>query len=122
MNSIVNEKIDRFRKEIKNIFRSYAFRHPEDIIHQNVMRIDELAHRLYLSAGNCIVGNKENISKLQHQIESLNPENVLNRGYSMLFKEDKLISSINAVEIKDIVSMKLKDGHLDSTIIGKFHD
>lgn len=122
MNSVVNERIDNFKTKIKTISRSYAFRRPEDIIHQNFIRVDELTHRIFMASANCITSNKENISKLQQQLRTLNPDNVLTRGYSMLFKEGEIISSINSVEIDDIVSMKLKDGHLNSTIIGKFHD
>ena len=41
-----------------------------------------------------------------------NPINILNRGYSILSKENETITSINQISIRDKVEITLKDGRL----------
>jgi exodeoxyribonuclease VII large subunit len=122
LNSNIIEKVKSYRSDIRNIARSYAFRRPEDIIQQNSIRIDELTHRVFIAANNNMIAVQEMIRRLQGQLDNLNPDSVLSRGYSMMFKDDELITSVENLEINDLVSIKLKDGHVESSIIGKFHD
>ena len=60
--------------------------------------------------------------KLKDHFSSLNPDNVLKRGYSMTIKDGNLVKSINDVDEGDQVSVKLLDGILKNTVIGKNYD
>jgi exodeoxyribonuclease VII large subunit len=122
MNSTVKDKVGELRLDIKNIIRSYAFRRPQDVVHQNYLRIDEFTHRLFLAANNIMIIHKDLIKKLNSQLHSLNPTNVIARGYSMMFKDDILITSIDQVQVEDLVSLKLKDGKVASKIVRKYYD
>jgi exodeoxyribonuclease VII large subunit len=121
INSILAEKQESLKLDIKNIMRSYAFRRPEDVVHQYFLRIDDMENRIYLAANNIMTSSNELVAKIKGHLESLNPNNVMKRGYSMIFKEGLLVKSVNDVEIKDIVSMKLQDGKVDSKIMRKYY-
>ena len=121
INSILAEKLESLKLDIKNIIRSYAFRRPEDVVHQYFLRIDELENRIYLTANNMMTSSRELVGKIKGHLDSLNPNNVMERGYSMIFKNGFLVKSVNDVEVKDVVSMKFKDGKVDSTIMRKYY-
>jgi exodeoxyribonuclease VII large subunit len=118
--SYFNQYITKLKNDIRNILRSYAFRRPEDIIRQYALRIDELTHRFFLVGKNSIQIKNELVKTHQKRLLSLNPDNVIERGYSMTFKNGKLIFSIQNVEIADQITVKLKEGKLDSTVLNKY--
>ncbi len=56
------------------------------------------------------------ISKKIEVLESINPLAVLERGYTLVYKEGKLIRSVKSVHLGDIVTLQLKDGTLQAEI------
>ena len=60
---------------------------------------------------------KYRIDSLTEKLTILNPNNILNRGYALVVKNDKIISSINDVNIKENIEIKMKDGYIDSFVI-----
>ena len=52
-------------------------------------------------------------------LNSINPAAVLGRGYGIVTKQDKLVSSINAVEIDDEIQLSLTDGSLKARVLAK---
>jgi exodeoxyribonuclease VII large subunit len=117
--NLFNEYINQARNNINNILRSYAFRRPEDIIQQHALRVDELTHRLLLAGKHRLTSKNEEVLTLQKNLFSLNPDNVLARGYSMLFKDDRLISSVHNVDVDDRIIMKVKDGKISGKVLEK---
>ena len=59
------------------------------------------------------------------QLETLNPKNVLSRGYSLTMNEEgKVVTSINDVKVNNSVTIVLQDGQLTSKVerIQKDHE
>ncbi len=52
-------------------------------------------------------------------LNSINPLYILDKGYSIVYKDDKIIKSIVDIEIGDIVKVKLAKGELESNILDK---
>ena len=55
----------------------------------------------------------ENIGK---QLKILAPENVLARGYSIIYKDKKAITSVTGLKNKDQIIIKMKDGEVESSV------
>jgi exodeoxyribonuclease VII large subunit len=74
------------------------------------MRIDRiLFHKLSLS--------KSRLAGLGARLQSLNPLNVLQRGYAIVSDEHgRIISSSKQVNIGDQIKVKLADGVLESEV------
>ena len=100
------------------------------------MLIDNLNKALYkiidnnkvklFTLKNCYVLNNPDIlykykmDKINHlisKLEVLNPLNTLSRGYSLVEKEGKIISSIKKVKKDDELKISLKDGEFISKVI-----
>lgn len=52
-------------------------------------------------------------------IESIHPKSVLRRGYAILQKNGKLVSSISAIETGDNLDIDLKDGKITAKVTNK---
>jgi exodeoxyribonuclease VII large subunit len=121
LSSKITQNISHLRKEIINIQKSYAFRRPKDILQQKMMQIEELTQRLQRAGLNQFFDYHKKVEGLQNRINSLNPENVLNRGYAMVLKEGIPVSSIKKVSVDDRIDIKLKDGQIISKVLDKNH-
>ena len=89
--------IDNKEKELIKTKNTYIFKKPYQILDKNKNKYIQI------------------ISKL----ETLSPLLTLKRGYSIVKKEDKIINSIEDVNIEDEININLSDGIIKSKIIGK---
>jgi exodeoxyribonuclease VII large subunit len=118
----IRDQVSRMRSEIINIQHSYSFRRPKDVLQKYILQIEEITQRIYLAIKHKSAKEKVIIKNFEKQLQSLNPYSVLNRGYSMVFKDEKLVSSVNLIEIDDKLSVKLKDGKIDSQVLSKKYE
>ena len=101
-----------------------------DIVIDNLDRvihkiIDNNKMRLFTSSNSYVLNNpsilyKYSDQKLSHiisKLEVLNPLNTLNRGYAIIKKDNKVLSSIKNINDEDVVTISLKDGEVSSKII-----
>lgn len=87
--------------------------------------LEDTKIRLYTCKNSYILNNpdvlyKYSKQKLDHiisKLEVLNPLNTLNRGYAIIKKDDKVLSSTKKVKENDVVTITLKDGSISSKII-----
>ena len=83
--------------------------------------------KLFTLSNSYILNNPNMLYKYQSQklnyviskLEVLNPLNTLSRGYAIMKKDNKVVSSLNDIEKDDIVTITLKDGNIESKVIGK---
>ena len=81
--------------------------------------------RLFKCSENYILNNPEVLYKFKSQklegiinkLEVLNPLNTLNRGYAIIKKDNKVLSSIKNINNDDIIKISLKDGEVSSKVI-----
>ena len=65
---------------------------------------------------NKILNCSKILSEKLIQLETLSPLKTLARGYSLVYKEDQLVKTANAVTSGDQVSIQLSDGTVSATI------
>jgi len=67
------------------------------------------------------LGEKERyqMARVLSVLNALSPLAVLERGYAIPFFEDKILKSVDAVNVDDIIQLHLADGKLDARILEK---
>lgn len=111
-------KIINKNKEIINDYENMV-KNYNPVIRINTLKFKNAE---YLKTIKSIIFNKIDnykyrIDSLTEKLNILNPNNILNRGYALVVKNDKIISSINDVNIKENIEIKMKDGYIDSFVI-----
>lgn len=111
INSLIND-INNYSKQIellspiKRIDDGFK---TLDIINNNI-------NNLY----NQIINNNE--KKIDHNIEKmiiLNPLNIIKKGYSIVYKNNNVISSTNSIDEDDVLDIRLSDGIIKTKVIEK---
>ncbi|MBR1377498.1 MAG: exodeoxyribonuclease VII large subunit [Bacilli bacterium] len=142
LNGSMKKLIDLKRVKLDSLKDSYILKNPI-IMYENkeqklMMMMDKIgslmkhnveAKRLYFNnlKNNHIFINPDELYKdkvilLGHildKLELINPLGVLKRGYTLTYKEDKIISSVNDVSKNDILKIKLVDGNVNTKVIDK---
>lgn len=79
-------------------------------------RISNLEYNLSNNIKNRVMENLNKIKLWEAKLDLLNPSYILEKGYAIISKDNKVISSANAISIGDNLNIKLKDGAIDSSV------
>jgi len=136
----LNNIITLNKKKLDNLKNSYILTRPISMYEIKMQKLDILSDnldkavnkileknkvRLYTLSNSYVLNNPEMLYKYSNQklshiiskLEVLNPLNTLNRGYAIIKKDNKVLSSIKNITTDDTVTLTLKDGEVTSKII-----
>ena len=116
LTSNIEQFILNSRNNINYYLNSYTFRKPVDLVRQYSQRVDDLLPKLFSVYRNQLNTNKVKIENLSTRLDSLHPDSVIKRGYAIVQKNEKVIKSIDGVDINDDIDIKLIDGTIKSTV------
>lgn len=104
------------RLQLENRERSLISAEPKNRIENSKKLLDERKHRL------------QELLKIQTELKSallnakisaldnLSPTKIMMRGYSLVYKDDKLIHSVSELKTGDDISVKLHDGEIEAVV------
>ena len=99
------------------------FKRPVDFINQYLQQIDELMLRSERAIFNFLELKGKSLEGLVSTFHSLNPKEVLGRGYSIAMNKGKIIKTSEDVEVNDLIEIILYEGEIKSKVVGaKKHD
>ncbi|QVK19209.1 exodeoxyribonuclease VII large subunit [Mycoplasmatota bacterium] len=133
MSHIMNNLVKNRNQILNKLGNSYVFINPSRLYEQNYYKLDKLYANLEKSNPLSFLSNQnqkleaykdkldysfdKNYQRLNNQflqliskLELVNPLSLLQKGYSMVKKENKPISSIKELKIEDLLNIYLKDG------------
>lgn len=111
------ENTIKSRKEkIVSLIASYSFNRPKDLIKQNAQRIDELDRQLDQTINYKINILHEQTRSLDKRLKSLNPDSVLERGYSIIYRSNDIISRAKKLKSGDDIRVKFHDGEKSAAV------
>lgn len=111
--------LDIFKERIGNAAKSPAFTRPKERITQLKQEVDEYEAKLLKSIKHFLENRKNEVRIFGGKVESLNPLNILERGYSVTTRNGKIIK--NACELKagDEISVRLHKGSIIGNVVKK---
>lgn len=89
----------------------------ENLVQERQNTIDNLYQGLEDGIGRLILDKKNRLDFLSRTIKNLNPENLLARGFSIIFKDGKVIKDVQKLTAGEIIDIKLSKGRVKSKII-----
>jgi exodeoxyribonuclease VII large subunit len=88
-------------------------------VSQKEMMLKKNVQRLTLGTINYLSMNNARLNSLGNNLQILNPENVLQRGYSITSVNGKILKKSDSVKNNDIIDTQLYEGTLRSRVMGK---
>ena len=94
LNQLLKIKLDKNIDKLTFLKNSYILKNPEILYKQK----------------------REKITTIIEKLELINPLKVLKRGYSVVYKDDKIISSIKNLKKNENLKIKLSDGFVNTKV------
>ncbi len=133
LTSNIKSLLENNKLKLKKLSESYVLKNPLNMYEVKEQKLDNLIDKLTTCMNTVIYTNKAKLDILKSSIifkepgilyenklkitnhlieklEILNPLNALKRGYSIIKKNNKCISSVKEIKKEDILDVKLKDG------------
>ncbi|KKI93018.1 exodeoxyribonuclease VII large subunit [Bacillus sp. SA1-12] len=110
----VNHKIDAYAY-LKNRLANV---HPKEQIKRSKEAYESYIKKLNREMNSILSVKHSQFNEAIAKLNALSPLKVMDRGYSLVYHENKLIKSIEHIEQGQIIKVQLKDGQLDCQVQG----
>ncbi len=107
------------RQRLEGLLNSRVMRDPQSMLAERRQRLDFLLAGLQRTAKAELQSKQHKLGLILNRLAAINPAAVLGRGYGIVTKQDKLVSSIQSVEIDDELQLTFTDGRVQAKVLAK---
>lgn len=111
LTSVMTGALFEMHRRLDSQFNQLLFRTPLSQVQRNQQRVDELNQRASRALAHKIILKRTHLAGLELHLYSLNPREILKRGYSIVSQLDgSLVSSTKQVQSGDRLQVHVSDG------------
>jgi exodeoxyribonuclease VII large subunit len=110
MRGAIDTQMSSFRERMTSLLTSYSFNRPRDLVREFSQRVDEIDRSLGVSFNYIVSTTYQRYDALKHQLQALNPDGILRRGYSIVRKESRIVSSVHLLHPGDEAEIQFHNG------------
>ena len=110
MRGAIDTQMSSFRERVASLLTSYSFNRPRDLVREFSQRVDEIDRSLGVSFNHIARTAHQRYDSLRYHLQALNPHGVLKRGYSIVRKEGRIVSSARLLHRGDEAEIQFHDG------------
>jgi len=114
--SSIKKRIEELKKEVKVLRESYVLRTPLNFLLQMEQRIDDLLDKIKTEGFHFFAIKNEQLSSVTGKMHVLSPLSVLERGYSITFKDNKAVKSVKSLKKGDTIKTRFHEGTVTSAV------
>lgn len=117
--SLLN-KIQNGKEKLMFLARRQFFLNPASIYERNKEEVQDKQDRLSRAITLYLSSLSDKVKSYESRLKSINPDNIVKRGYSITMGEDGMpITSAKNVHKGQKIKTKLKDGIIESEVLGE---
>lgn len=117
LNNNISKRLDNYSLILNNIKNSYVLKNPLSLFEIKRDKLIYSEKNLYNYINNIILKNEHNYKLLVNTLKLVNPLGILEKGYSLVSKDDTLIKSSKSVKAGDKLNIKLHEGVVISEVL-----
>ena len=106
--TLQNHLLDQSGNKLNFVFRSQVLK--------NRNLLNQFQHLIKLKSLETIRTEKRNLSSIQEKLRLVDPQNIINRGYSLTMIGGKIVKSITQIKEGDRLETRLSDGIVESLV------
>jgi exodeoxyribonuclease VII large subunit len=116
----VKDLIEKDRYDLRGYLHRLDQASPRWQVMQDMQRLDEFSMRITSAMRNILRSESNRVLAIQARLKSLDPRQVLNRGYALVRGSGgELITSLEQVKLDSDVDVRLKDGSFGARVTKK---
>lgn len=109
------------QKQQTLIWLNKRLRHPRQKLQEQAQRLDYLWQMLIKTQQHLLNVKQQQLLNFSRALNSMSPLATLDRGYSILQKEDIVITNIKQVKQNDKLTAQLSNGYIDCKVVDIHH-
>lgn len=109
-------KLDSYKSELNKYKTNYLLNNPIRLYEMKEQKLDILYDKINDSINKIIDRNSNLIDTLKIKLDLLNPVGILDKGYSIMYKDNKIIKDINDISLSDDISIMVKNGSVIANV------
>lgn len=114
---LLNQKITDSSLRLDLITKSNVLTNVLSILTPFKTQLDELNSSLINNTNAILAAKQENFIVLASKLDTLSPLKTLSRGYSAVYKDNKIVRSVNGLQTDDELQIKVIDGTINCKVI-----
>lgn len=118
INTNIRIKLDNSYKIIDKYKSNYILNNPRVLYENKFDKLSSLSADINSSIKRIIENNVKRLDTLKIKLELLNPKNVLDKGYSILYKDGKIVKNTKDIVLDDNLNVIISDGNIDVIVKG----
>ena len=111
-------KLNEYLKLADNLSLRLSLLNLDAKIDERIEYINVINTNLNKTVGQRVDNEEKVIDGMINKLILLNPLNILSKGYSLTYLEDKLVKSVNDVNENDEINIKVSDGDIKAIVKG----
>jgi len=112
----INNYLISYINKLKSLKESYILKNPLALYEVKEQKLSGYIDRLNNHMNNLLDKYQFNYQILLNKITLLNPLNILEKGYSVISKDNKIIKSVKKLTKDDEITIKLYEGKLKASV------
>ncbi len=116
MHESLASRLKQHREHIGYLLKSHAFNRPIDLLHSHSQHVDELTRSMVAFTSHRYALSASQLRGIGQRLAALDPTLTLKRGYAVIRKNGKIISTAVHLHTDDDVTISLHDGDVPSRI------
>ena len=119
LNESINNIINKRKIKLDSIKESYILKNPLSLYEVKSQKLDNLVDLLTKNFDNIYIKKQHQFEVLLNKVELLNPLKILDKGYSVVKLNDKVVKDSSKLKVNDNISITLSKGVIKANVIGK---
>jgi exodeoxyribonuclease VII large subunit len=109
-------RIQSSKERVHTLVGSYSFNKPLDLFRQRGQMVDDLERRLHQSFVHRFGMVRQQSQSLAKRIQSVDPQLTLKRGYTIVYRGQKIVPAAADVSENDRLTIRFHDGSAESIV------
>jgi len=118
LNNNINKRLENSNLILNNIKNSYVLKNPLSLFEVKKEHLIYSEKSLYHNIKNIIIKNEHNYKLLVNTLKLVNPLGILEKGYSLVTKDNELINNCESLKKDDIINIRFHKGNVEAVIKG----
>ena len=116
LNNYITKKLDNYKIQMDYIKNSFVLKDPMRLFKVQQEKVIFQEKTLYNFIKRIILENDHQYKMLVNTLKLVNPLGILEKGYSLVTKDDKLIKSFEELKVNDIINIRFFEGSVEALI------
>ena len=117
LNLAINFKVNQQVQKLQLIKQNFNLKHFKQSIQREQTTINQQQTNLVKLMNHLIVKQRNNLTNKIENLNNLSPTNTMLRGYTIVNKEDKIVTSTSDLTENDNIVLTMKDGSVDAQVM-----